>query len=320
MLCHRLEGKMGIVKAVCVSDQRGIQKTNIGSACFEVNSGIANDAHKGNWHRQVSLLSFERIQEFREKGAQVEFGAFGENLVVEGFDFRTMPVGSRFQCNDVILEMTQIGKECHSHCQIYHKMGDCIMPREGVFAKVIQGGTISEGDEMSVILPDVDSPFRAAVVTLSDKGASGERVDESGPLLKMLLEEKGYEVVECMMLPDEQKQIETELIRLADGRQVHLIVTTGGTGFSARDCTPEATMAVADRNAPGIAEALRMNSMQYTDRAMLSRGVSVIRGKTLIINLPGSPKAVREGMEFLLPTVGHGIQILRGIAFECARI
>lgn len=158
---------------------------------------------------------------------------------------------------------------------------------------------------------------KAAVLTLSDKGYAGEREDKSGPLVKEMLGEAGYEVVEVILLPDERKQIEQELIRLCDEIKVELILTTGGTGFSPRDCTPEATLAVADRNAPGIAEAMRWMSFQITPKAMLGRGVSVIRGETLIVNLPGSPKAVRENLESVLPFLDHGLDILTGKAGEC---
>ena len=126
-------------------------KHEIEEAVFVKDWGIEKDAHAGHWHRQVSLLSYEKIEEFRKKGAQIGLGAFGENLIVEGYDFRNLPVGTRFQCGDVILEMTQIGKECHSHCEIYKRMGECIMPREGVFAVVIQGGKIKKGDILEKI-------------------------------------------------------------------------------------------------------------------------------------------------------------------------
>lgn len=141
---------MGKVIAVCTSPAKGTQKTNVKEAEFIEDYGIAGDAHAGKWHRQVSLLSYDKIEEFRARGAEVEDGAFGENLVVEGIDFRSLPVGTRLCCGEVILEMTQIGKECHHGCQIYQKMGDCIMPREGVFARVIRGGKIRIGDEMKV--------------------------------------------------------------------------------------------------------------------------------------------------------------------------
>lgn len=310
---------MGIVKAICTSDVRGVQKHEVQQAVFTPEWGIEGDAHGGNWHRQVSLLSFDKIEAFRAKGAQIDFGAFGENLVVSGFDFRALPVGSLLRCGEVLLEMTQIGKECHTHCEIYKVMGDCIMPREGVFARVLQGGTIRVGDEMKLEHRSQPRPFQAAVITLSDKGARGEREDKSGPAIVQRLTAEGYEVVETLLLADEQAVLQKQLIRLCDQRQLDLILTTGGTGFSHRDVTPEATMAVAQRNAPGIAEAIRAASMKITSRAMLSRGVSVIRGKTLIINLPGSPKAVVESMDVFLDTIPHAMTLLRGEGGECAR-
>lgn len=137
--------------AICISEKRGTQKINIHEGKFIEQFGIENDAHAGNWHRQVSLISYERIEDFKKRGAQVEPGAFGENVIVQGIDFKNLPVGTRFKCNDVILEMTQIGKQCHAHCQIYHQVGDCIMPREGVFAVVLNGGIIKVGDELEII-------------------------------------------------------------------------------------------------------------------------------------------------------------------------
>lgn len=142
---------MGKVISVNISEIRGVQKHNVGKAKLIEDFGIENDAHAGKWHRQVSLLSHEKIEAFRAKGAEVKDGAFGENIVVSGIDFKTLPVGTRFQCNDVILEMTQIGKECHHGCEIFQKMGECIMPREGVFAKIIHGGEIAVGDEMTIL-------------------------------------------------------------------------------------------------------------------------------------------------------------------------
>ena len=316
---EQAQKRRGTVRAVCISIARGTEKTPVEEGHFLVDFGIEGDAHGGKWHRQVSLLSYDKVEEFNRRGADVKDGAFGENLVVEGLDFRSMAVGTRLYAGTAVLEMTQIGKECHSHCAIYKKMGECIMPREGVFAKVIREGIIRPGDVMEAVPPAADRPFQAAVITLSDKGAKGERKDESGPAAAEMLTEAGYEVVEQILLPDEPEQLKRQLIRLADGRQVDLILTSGGTGFSLRDQTPEATMAVADRNAPGIAEAIRSRSMEVTDRAMLGRGVSVIRGKTLIINLPGSPKAVRESLGFVLGALGHGLGILRGSAGECGR-
>ena len=142
---------MGKVRAVCISEKRGTQKKNIESAVFVENWGIEGDAHAGNWHRQISLLSEETIAAFKARGAEVTDGAFGENLVVSGYDFTKFPIGTRFTCKDVVLELTQIGKECHHGCEIFQKMGECIMPKEGVFAVVLKGGTIKKGDEVTMI-------------------------------------------------------------------------------------------------------------------------------------------------------------------------
>ncbi|MEG0019261.1 MAG: MOSC domain-containing protein [Oscillospiraceae bacterium] len=142
---------MGKVIATCTSDVKGIQKKNVHSVKMIENFGIEGDAHAGNWHRQVSLLSFDKIEDFRKRGAVVEDGAFGENLVVEGIDFKTLPIGTKFICGDVILELTQIGKECHQGCAIFKQMGDCIMPREGVFTRVLAGGIIKEGDMLEIL-------------------------------------------------------------------------------------------------------------------------------------------------------------------------
>ena len=145
---------MGKVVAVCTSEIKGIQKSETAHIELKPDYGIEGDAHAGNWHRQVSLLSYERIQEFKERGADVHNGSFGENIIVEGVgDLKAYPVGTRFACGSAVLELTQIGKECHAHCAIYHKMGDCIMPREGVFTRVVEGGVVAPGDAVDVLRP-----------------------------------------------------------------------------------------------------------------------------------------------------------------------
>ncbi|MCD8039403.1 MAG: MOSC domain-containing protein [Lachnospiraceae bacterium] len=308
---------MGKIRAVCISEKKGTAKKNIGKCMLIENHGLENDSHAGNWHRQVSLLSHEAVEAFRKRGASVADGAFGENLLVEGFDFKTYPVGTRFRCNDVILEITQIGKQCHSECEIFHQVGDCIMPREGVFARVLHGGTICVGDEL--LLMENKPKFRAGVITASDKGSRGEREDLSGPAICGMLEKDGYEIVRTSLLPDDEDALYEEIVRFCDEDGVDVLFTTGGTGFSPRDCMPEATLRAATKNAPGIAEAIRYYSLKITPRAMLSRAVSVIRNQTLIINLPGSTKAVKEGLECILPSLEHGIEIMRGDAGECGR-
>lgn len=143
---------MGTIKAVCTSEIKGIQKSEMESIELRPDWGIEGDAHSGNWHRQVSLLSYEKIEDFKARGADVINGSFGENIIVEGFDLKSLPIGTRLRSGNVVLELTQIGKECHAHCAIYHKMGDCIMPREGVFCKVIEGGTVRPGNKIEIEL------------------------------------------------------------------------------------------------------------------------------------------------------------------------
>lgn len=307
---------MGEIKAICISEKRGTQKHAVDEACFITEYGIEGDAHAGNWHRQVSFLGLEEIEDFRRRGAQVELGAFGENVVAEGFRFKELPVGTRLRCGEVFFEITQIGKKCHSHCEIFKQVGDCIMPREGVFARVLHGGRIRKGDVLELTTDLL--PLEAAIITASDKGSRGERADKSGDTAEAILKEAGYKVVHRVIVPDEKTELVQTMKAFAD-EGIALVVTTGGTGFSVRDVTPEATLAVCERLAPGIPEAMRALSLKITPRAMLSRAVAGIRKRTLIVNLPGSAKAVEECLNFVLPSLRHGIDILRGEAGECGR-
>lgn len=162
--------------------------------------------------------------------------------------------------------------------------------------------------------------YTAAVVTVSDRSFRGERPDGAGPAAAEMLAAAGYRVEERVIVPDEEAEIRTALVRLADGRDIALIVTAGGTGFSPRDVTPEATLAVCPRQVPGIPEAMRAASMAVTPRAMLSRAAAGIRGRSLIVNLPGSPKAVRENLEAVLPALEHGLEMLRGGPADCGAV
>lgn len=161
--------------------------------------------------------------------------------------------------------------------------------------------------------------WRVGIITASDKGARGERIDESGPVIRRIAEANGYELTSYCVLPDDEKTIAEELRRLADEDACDLVLTTGGTGLSPRDRTPEATLSIIEREVPGIPEAVRAFSMTVTKRAMLSRGRAGIRGKTLIVNLPGSPTAVEESLSYLIGELDHALAILRGVEGECAR-
>jgi molybdopterin adenylyltransferase len=305
---------LGRIVAVCTSINKGERKTNVGKGRLTVDHGLEGDAHAGPWHRQVSLLAMESIRKMQDKGLDVGPGDFAENLTTEGIDLPALAVGTRLRIGERARgEVTQIGKECHERCAIYYQAGDCVMPREGIFIRVLEEGEVKVGDAIEVI-----TPIRVGLLTCSDRGSRGEREDQSGALLKELVREIGGEVVSYIVVPDEKELIIEKLIDMVDYQKMDLVLTTGGTGFSPRDITPEATMTVIQRRAPGIAEAMRMESMKITPRAMLSRGVAGIRRRSLIINLPGSAKAARECFETIMPALPHGLEILRGDAQECA--
>jgi len=302
------------VVAVNISAETGVIKQPVESAVLLEKFGIEGDAHAGNWHRQVSLLDQASVDKMSALGVEgLTPGIFAENITTEGIALHALPIGTRLRVGEVELEVTQIGKECHAHCQIYQQVGMCIMPTEGIFAIVIRGGEIRAGDAIEIL-----NGVRAAVITISDKGAAGAREDKSGPALLEALR-GAAQVTEQLVIPDEFEQIKAELTRLADAGKVDLILTTGGTGLAPRDVTPEATLAVVERLVPGIPEAMRAESRKITDRAMLSRAQAGVRGRTLIVNLPGSPKAAVECLQVLLPTLGHAVETLRGEAYECAR-
>lgn len=160
---------------------------------------------------------------------------------------------------------------------------------------------------------------RVAIITSSDTGYRGEREDLSGPAVKEIVEAAGYQVVSAEILPDEREMLSARMAEIADKNLAELILTTGGTGFSPRDVMPEATKDIVERSVPGIPEAMRAYSMTITKRAMLSRAAAGIRKQTLIINLPGSPKAVKESLTYIIDALGHGIEILTGETGNCAR-
>ena len=304
---------MGKVISVNISERKGMIKHPVEKIELKINHGIVNDAHAGDWHRQISLLDLSSFDKMHNRASvELKPGIFAENITTEGIDLWHLPVGTRLEIGETLLEITQIGKECHRHCQVFQQVGDCVMPREGIFVKVIKEGTVRAGQDIKII-PTV----RVAILTVSDKGSTGERVDLSGPALSEALQGKATVMIQ-EIVPDDFEQIKNKLIEYAE-QGLDLVFTTGGTGFAPRDNTPEATMAVVERPAPGIVEAIRANSLKITPFAMLSRAMAGIRGKTLIINFPGSPKAAVECLEVFLPVMNHAVDTLRGDAYECAQ-
>ncbi len=304
---------MAEIVAVCTSAEKGQRKNNIGESILIKNQGLKDDAHAGFAHRQVSLLAEESIAKMTARGLDVGPGDFAENLTTRGIDLVSLPLGTRLQAgSDAVLRVTQIGKECHDRCAIYYQAGDCVMPREGIFTEVLQEGKIMVGDTL-----DIKNSYRFGIITASDKGAVGEREDRSGPAISEILLPWG-DIISSVIIADEQAAL-AEAMRDMSSRGIDAIFTTGGTGLSPRDVTPEATLAVIDREVPGIAEAIRRETAVATARAMLSRGVAGISGSTLIINLPGSPKAVAECLAVITPILDHALETITGRGGECAR-
>jgi len=304
---------MAEIVAVCTGTNKGERKTDVGESFLIKSQGLKGDAHAGFAHRQVSLLAEESIAKMTAKGLDVGPGDFAENLTTTGMDLVNLPIGTRLQAGpEAILRVTQIGKECHDRCAIYYQAGDCVMPREGIFAEVLRGGKVKVGDKL-----EIKNSYRFGVITASDKGACGEREDLSGPAVSEILLPWG-DVIDRVIVPDNRTAIARVLLDMVS-KEVDAIFTTGGTGMSPRDVTPEATLEIVDRLVPGIAEAIRRETASATAKAMLSRGVAGISGSTLIVNLPGSPKAVAECLAVLTPVLEHALETVSGRGGECAR-
>lgn len=304
---------MAEIIAVCTSPERKQRKENSQEGLLIKDRGLEGDAHAGFAHRQVSLLAMESIEKMLAKGLDVGPGDFAENLTTRGINLVNLPLGTRLQVGrDAVLRITQVGKECHDRCAIFQQAGDCVMPREGVFAEVLRGGKIKTGDSLNR-----QPSYRFGIVTASDKGARGKREDLSGPAINSFLLPWG-DVVKTALVADEKYElIKVMQEMVAEG--LDGLFTTGGTGLGPRDITPEATLDVIERKVPGIAEAIRRETAAVTAKAMLSRAVAGIAGKTLVINLPGSPKAVLECLAVIAPVLDHALETVSGRGGDCAR-
>lgn len=310
---------MGAVEAICTSRRKGERKRPVQSAAFLAEHGIEGDAHAGPWHRQVSILSASDIEEVHKKLPDIAPGDFAENVILSGLDLSALGLGSRIRLGgEVELSVTQIGKVCHAPCRIAELTGDCIMPRLGLFARVTSGGKVAPGDEAEITELVERSRFQAVVLTVSDSRSRGEAADTAGPAVAARLTEKvNAHVYRVRVIPDDVDDIAEALRHYCDGHSIDIVMTAGGTGFAPRDVTPEATRRVLERLTPGLDEAMRRASLAKTPHAMLSRGVSGIRARTLIVNLPGSKRAAVENLDAIAPALAHGLDKLRGDTTPC---
>lgn len=306
--------------AICIGAEKGEPKRPVPEAVIVADRGLQGDAHAGSGHRQVSLLTCEAIERMREKCGPLEWGAFGENLVAHGLDATTLGLGSRLRIGgEAILEVAQIGKVCHDPCAIYRRAGECIMPTEGLFFRAVEGGNVRVGDDIVITERVPRGVIQVAILVVSDRAARGEREDEAAPALGRLVSEGlGAHVAAVTVVPDERQAIVAALTDFCERGGLDLVITSGGTGFSPRDVTPEATAEVVERATPGLDEAMRAASLRLTPHGILSRGRSGIRGRTLIVNVPGSPRAACENLEAIVPALPHAIEALRGDVVDCA--
>ena len=301
------------VRSINISDRKGISKTPVNSAKFIAGHGIEGDSHAGPWNRQVTILSEEEITAADAGRGIAGFGSFAENLTVTGLNIHNVKLLDRFHLGDVILEVTQIGKVCHDNCAIGKALGECIMPRLGVFTRVIAGGELTTGRE-GEYLPKI---FKGMVITLSDRASRGEYDDLSGPVAKEALarffEEWGYafEIIN-LLIPDDSDKLTSALAMAVDGN-ADIVLTSGGTGLGPRDFTPEVTAAFCERQIPGVMEFIRTKYGSQFPNALVSRGIAGVKNNTLIYNLPGSPKAVKEYLDEIIPTLRHTFFMLHGI-------
>lgn len=304
---------MAVIVSINSSEKKGTVKVPQRDGRLIAAKGLEGDAHGDGSHRQLSLLARESIEKMeRESGMTLENGVFAENLTIRGLSLHTLPVGTKLCAGPCLLEVTQIGKECHSDCAIKQKVGKCVMPTEGIFCKILRGGTLKPGQSIW----RADALPRVFLLVASDKASAGIRKDGCEKAVREFVGDR-CEIIDCQILPDERRAIADCMADVADNYAADFIFTCGGTGFSPRDVTPEATLDIIDREAPGIAEAMRAYSLKITPHAMLSRARAGIRKQTLIVNLPGSPKAACECLEVIMPALSHGCQVLRGAVYEC---
>jgi len=304
----------GRVVSVNISEKKGQTKHPIDQVLVD-NEGIKGDAHAGKWHRQISLLSQEMINHFcAESGCDITAGSFAENISTLGLDLQQVSVLDRLIINQVELEITQIGKTCHGDgCAIYQQVGQCIMPKQGIFGQVLRGGVIRKGDPIIW----QQRTMKIAVITLSDRASADEYQDQSGPRIRDLLDDffddASWDVsYESCILPDDASQLENKLLVIKE-QGIDVIFTTGGTGVGPRDITPDVVNRLADKTIPGIMEFIRTKYGASIPNALLSRSVAAIMGKSLIYTLPGSVKAVDEYMTEILKTLEHTIFMMRGL-------
>ena len=309
---------MARVSAVCLSDKRQTRKTEQDSVMLIENSGVDGDAHSGEGNRQVSILSELSLSKMESEGISTSHGCCGENIDIQGtIELHTLLPGVKLKLgHKAVVMVTEIGKD-NSDGHADNVIQRNIFPEEGIFAKVLEGGSVEPGDPVEMLR---DSGYTAGVLTVSDSASRGDYPDQSGPALIESIRGNGLLPARYAMVPDEVTDISDKLRSWCEDGSLDVLFTTGGTGFSIRDVTPEATAMVSERDVPGIPEMIRQKSAKIVESAWLSRARAGISKRTLVINLPGSRKAALECAGFTFPILTHALEILRGDIEHCGDV
>ncbi len=277
--------------------------------------GIEGDAHAGKWHRQISMLADESIKSFEsELGREINHGEFAENITTLGFEVHKTKPFDRFVCGDIELEVTQIGKKCHGdNCEIFQQTGKCVMPKEGIFCRVVKTGKLKEGD----VLRYRPKTFRVKVLTLSDRAYEGIYKDKSGPLIEKLSKDwftaQNYRIeTNRIVIPDDREMLEIELNKAIE-EGFDIIYTTGSTGIGPRDIAPAIIANFIDLEIPGIMDMIRLKYGANKPNALLSRSIAGVKNKTLVFSMPGSTKAVHEYLKEIHQILIHSFLMLHSI-------
>lgn len=302
------------ILSVNISEKKGTVKKPVSEIHLN-DHGVEGDAHSGKWHRQVSLLAKESVDKFSAlAGREIAYGEFAENITTEGMLLYEASPLDRFFGEQLVLEVTQIGKKCHGDsCAIFREVGNCVMPKEGIFCRVLKLGDLQAGDSLEYI-PKV---YSAKVITLSDRAHAGEYEDLSGPRLSEHLkdffnERKWLHDIENVVIPDDAQALSALMLDAVE-QGVDFIFTTGGTGIGPRDISPEVARSVIQKEIPGIMEMIRMKYGTEKPNALLSRGVAGAADTSLIFTLPGSVKAVNEYMNEITRSLQHMVYMLHGL-------
>ncbi len=295
------------------SEKKGTVKTAVEKAVITL-TGMEGDSHTGTWHRQISLLGTESYRKVAEQNdLQLSHGSFAENITTEGMILHEAKIFDRLEHEEVILEITQIGKKCHKGCEIQKQIGDCVMPLEGIFCRVIKGGTLKKG----MTFTHHPREIKIHIITLSDRAYAGEYEDRSGPraeeIISKFFKESGRHFsVSRTVLPDNREMI-TNAFKQSTMEKADIIISTGGTGIGPRDIAPDVIRPLLDKELPGIMEHIRTLYGKDKPNALISRSIAGVIGSTLVYVLPGSVKAVNEYLAEITPTIEHSLRMLHGI-------